>query len=121
MFAKRLKQERLKMGFTQKKLGEILGVTDAAVGMWENGKRIPDAQVLERLADLFDCSVDFLLGRTDIRKPGHFDDLDPETVKILNRARKLTPKAREQLKDAIKWVLELDARERELEKFRKEE
>ena len=56
---KRLRKEK---ELTQEKLAEILGVTVGAVSKWENGNNTPDIMMLAALADLFDVSIDALLG-----------------------------------------------------------
>lgn len=61
MFAQRLRELREKREITHRESGRI--ITDAAVGVWETGKRIPDSATLQRLADFFAVSVDYLLGR----------------------------------------------------------
>lgn len=119
MFAKRLKQERELKGITQKELGALLGVTDRAVGLWEIGKRIPNTDMLKKLADLFDCTVDYLLGKTNERKPYSDTDLDPEKAEILNRAKDLSPEAWEQFKRAVEWVFEIDKDRKEVERLKK--
>jgi len=72
--AKKLQALRKNKGFTQKKLGSILNVTDAAVGMWEQARRLPDPETLAHLADIFDVSVDFLLGRIAFKERYHPDE-----------------------------------------------
>lgn len=67
MFGERLKQLRTEKGLFQKELAKILGVSAGAIGMYENGKRTPDFEILNKIADYFNVSVDYLLGRTDIR------------------------------------------------------
>lgn len=47
-------------------LGQYLGVTDEAVRLLEKGKRSPSFEVLCALADYFDVSLDYLVGRSDI-------------------------------------------------------
>lgn len=51
-------------GWTQEQLAEHVGVSSAAVSKWERSITIPEIEVLCRLAELFDLSVDELLGRT---------------------------------------------------------
>ena len=46
-----------------KELGAFLGVTESAVSFYESGKRQPDYNTLMKIADYFDVSVDYLLGR----------------------------------------------------------
>ena len=68
-FAERLKQLRLQHGLTQKELAKVMGVSSSAVGMWEIGRNEPDYKTLKRLADFFDVSIDYLLGKTDDPTP----------------------------------------------------
>lgn len=53
---------RKERGLTQEQLAEALGVTASAVYKWEAGRSIPDLRLIVGLADLFDTSVDVLLG-----------------------------------------------------------
>ena len=46
-------------------LGNFLGLTDEAVRLLERGKRSPSFEVLCSLADYFDVSLDYLVGRSD--------------------------------------------------------
>ncbi len=65
MLAKRLRTLRKNMDITQNELAKKLQITQQAIGYYETGKRQPDYASLEKLADFFDCSIDYLLGRTD--------------------------------------------------------
>ena len=56
-------QHRKKLGLTQDKLAELLGVTAQAVSKWENDQSCPDITMLPQLADIFSISIDALLGR----------------------------------------------------------
>ena len=42
-----------------------MGVEPATITNWEKGNRFPKDDVLIKIADYFDCSLDYLLGRTD--------------------------------------------------------
>lgn len=54
---------RYKKGWTQTDLAEKLAVTKGAIALWETNKRNPPLEKLIALADIFDVSTDFLLGR----------------------------------------------------------
>ncbi len=56
---KRLRKER---SLTQEQLAEALGVTVGAVYKWENGRSVPEIGMLLQLADLFEVSLDALVG-----------------------------------------------------------
>jgi transcriptional regulator with XRE-family HTH domain len=62
MFSDRLKQLRTEYGITQAELARRLGISPSAVGMYEQGRREPDSELLGRLAGFFRVSTDDLLG-----------------------------------------------------------
>lgn len=61
----RLKSLRKENGYTQEDVAKKLGLTKSAYGYYEQGKTVPDAHTLSKLANIFDVSVDYLLGRTN--------------------------------------------------------
>lgn len=69
MFGTILKKLREEKNITQKDLSKYLGVSDRSVGYYETGQRTPPPDIIEKIADFFDVSVDYLLGRTTIRNP----------------------------------------------------
>ncbi len=60
--AKHIRAERRARGMTQEQLAEALGVTIGAVYKWESGQSVPELRLLIELAELFEVSVDALLG-----------------------------------------------------------
>lgn len=58
-----LKNLRKKAGITQMQLSEYMGVTQATLSGWENEKFEIDTASLKKIADYFNVSVDYLLGR----------------------------------------------------------
>lgn len=69
MFGIILKKLRTEKNITQKDLAKYLGVSDRSVGYYETGQRTPPPDIIEKIADYFNVSVDYLLGRTNIRNP----------------------------------------------------
>jgi transcriptional regulator with XRE-family HTH domain len=70
MFGKRLKQLRKENRWTQKELGEKINISDRVIGYYESSERFPsDETILNKIAEIFNVSVDYLLGRTDIKSP----------------------------------------------------
>ena len=59
----RLKQLRIKKNIKQQDLAKALNVTKQSVSNWENNKRLPDINTLIQLADFYNCSLDYLVGR----------------------------------------------------------
>lgn len=64
-FKKIFKELRIKFGYTQDSLAEALGLSRSTISMYENGNREPDFKTLERIADLFQVDLDYLLGRSN--------------------------------------------------------
>lgn len=67
MLGKRLKMLRAEKKITQEELGKVVNVTKVSISGYENGNRTPDTETLQKLADFFNVSTDYLLGRADIR------------------------------------------------------
>ena len=64
-FAKRLRIIRKKKGLTQKQLAVEVGASERGIQSYEIGERSPAFDQLITLADYFDVSIDYLVGRTD--------------------------------------------------------
>lgn len=67
MFSEILRLERKKLGLTQEQLAKKLNVSRSNVANWENGSNTATQEMLNNLANFFDCSTDYLLGRTNCR------------------------------------------------------
>lgn len=77
-----IKELREEEGLNQLELSKILNVHKGSISNWENNKRTPDADMLIKIADFFNCSVDYLLGNTKIRNKFEIPDLFNETDKL---------------------------------------
>lgn len=64
-FSARVKALRESKGLSQDALGKIIGVKRYSVYTYEKGRNYPDIPRLIALADYFDVTTDYLLGRTD--------------------------------------------------------
>lgn len=64
----RFKIARTRMGLTQSEVGKILNIVPSTISKWEAGVAIPDQAILTKVADLYQTSVDELLGRS-VRAP----------------------------------------------------
>ena len=63
-----IRSERARKKITQRELGTAIGVGATTVNSYECSKITPTAGKLVKLADFFGCTVDWLLGRTNVRK-----------------------------------------------------
>lgn len=66
--AERLRELRKERNLRQEHLAVALDIGMATYCRYEQGKREPTASVLCRMADYYDVTTDYLLGRSDIRK-----------------------------------------------------
>ncbi|MBU5333597.1 helix-turn-helix transcriptional regulator [Anaerocolumna aminovalerica] len=64
-FSTRLKDLRLSKNMTLEQLGKEIDSTKATIGNFENGNRKPSLDMLIKLADFFNVSIDYLVGRSD--------------------------------------------------------
>lgn len=64
-FSERLKELRVAKNLSRKQIAELIGVHDRSVAYWETGQRQCDFDMLIKLAELLDTSVDYLIGATD--------------------------------------------------------
>lgn len=64
MFSNVLQQLRKDARLTQDQIAEVLGVPKRTYGSWERNERQPDFEMLGKIADYFQVTTDYLLGRT---------------------------------------------------------
>ena len=89
-FGNRLKQLRIREGYTQQQLADRLGVTKSVVSYYELQERYPSPDVLIRLAHVFCVTTDFLLGleHKELIDLGGLSEEDIVTVKRMINALK---------------------------------
>ena len=86
MFGKRLAKLRNDKGFSQYELAERLGFSRGKLSNYEQGTRQPDYETLQHIADYFEVTTDYLLGRSDNPSPTN-DSYNPihEINKLLDK------------------------------------
>lgn len=68
MDIKRIRNLREDSDLTQTEIAQILNISQRAYSHYESGSRKLPLDILVALADYYDCSIDYLLGRTNKRK-----------------------------------------------------
>lgn len=76
MFPERLKDLRKEKGMTQIELATALGVSSGTVAMWETRKRKPIFEMFEKLTQVFDKRIDYILGTSDDPTPAKLNDME---------------------------------------------
>lgn len=96
----RIKELRLEKGLKQIDLCHMIKVSQAALSGYETGKYEPDNATLMQIAELFDVSTDYLLEKTNVKKPPTPEGMDGLTEKqkqLLEVMRQLTPERQDEL------------------------
>lgn len=88
-------------GISQKQLSDNIGASQGNISDWKKGRAAPTLDVLIRIADYLDVSVDYLLGRSEPAVP----TLDPESKEILDMYGSLTPEQQNSIKIAMQGLL----------------
>lgn len=94
-FGEILRKLREEENLSQVQLANILNITSQSLSQYELNKRIPDIEMIDNIASYFNVSIDFLIGRTNVRnytiettKDKTIDDIDnlsPESKEDLKR------------------------------------
>lgn len=97
-FGDRLKQLRKDFGLTQLDLSKKIGIVRSAISNYETNRTMPDPTTLNQLAQLFDVSTDYLLGRVDTySKNSCIPNNDSFSPKFTNKDEKDIAKKLEQI------------------------
>lgn len=102
----RIKELREEKGISQKELGKILNVAQNTISNWEKGSREPDTKALMKLAEILECTTDYLLGKSNIRTPietiaAHHDggEFTEEELNEIEKFKEFVRSKREQEKE----------------------
>ena len=108
-FGELLAELRQDKGLTQKQLGRVLSVSTGTISNYENGVHYPDLEKLVALADYFQVSTDYLLGRENSTRTVHISEAkelqDERIIRLIHRYSQL-PKDRQQALDLIMTDME---------------
>lgn len=103
-FGDNLKKIRQNCNLTQEELAKKINTSRSNIANYENNKNMPSIDVLSKLSEILDCSVDYLLGKTNERNPKETDPLG--LAKIGFNMKDYNPPSETQ-KQQIKGLLEV--------------
>ena len=110
MLSERLRYLRREKKMSQAALAEAIGVAQSSITSYERDERKPSYEVLCLLADYFNVSTDYLLGRTDV--PHMYShgtaDVKGTSWQIFSNTKDLSPENREQVERQIQGAMEDD-------------
>lgn len=87
---------------TQEDVANAIGVPRPTFANWEIDRGEPDLKMVHKLADFFNVTIDYLLGRTNEQHPLTFEDIPPEALQYFRRAKNLPEGAKKQFLEAWK-------------------
>lgn len=108
MFDNRLRLLREERGLTQKQVAEALKINPRTYASYENNEREPNSEILISISNLFDISVDYLLGLDDARVFKHEvvqkvpEQLSTAEMDLINAYRTLSCQGKEFLQTMLK-------------------
>lgn len=117
MISTRLRELRKERGLTQQQVANILSISARGYTYYELGKNEPSISTLNKLCDLFECSLDYLVGREDdfgnisIKNPTA--ELTAEEQNLIKDYRALTPALQRMLQATLQTWLGSDANKKE--------
>ncbi len=98
----KIRELRKAQGLSLKRLGEILGVAESTMSLYENGKRQPDYETLKKIATHFNVSTDYLLGK-DEPTTVH-EQLSGEQFALYGEVKDLTDEEARKVMEFIKFT-----------------
>ena len=109
-FKGNLKELRNEKNLTQKELANYLNMSKNVICEWEKGRSEPSIENLKKLSIIFDCSIDFLLGKTDddFGTSYSLPVMDKETQELLKIFEILNQRQRELLLAYAEGMLEFE-------------
>jgi len=93
----RLAELRMGRHMSQQEFSKILNVAQNTISQWENGKRNMDTEILVKLADYFQVTTDYLLGRSEVSCPDKTFRLSSAEELMIKKYRTLPAISRETL------------------------
>ena len=100
----RIRELRKAKKVTMKELGNMIGVAESTMSLYETGKRKPDPETLSRLADYFNVSVDYLLGRDEGQSQTSPSPADRQRRDVEAMLRAMSDADLEKVYDYVRFV-----------------
>lgn len=107
ILGKRIELERVRMGLNQIELAKKLHLSSSAsISQYESGERTPSDDIKLKMTEIFGCTLDYLMGKSNIRNP---ETIDTDKINIGLSTKDYNPPTEEQQKkieEFAKFVLQ---------------
>lgn len=101
-FSQIIKKLRKEKGLTQQEVADIVGITATGVSYWESGNAVPNTETLNKLANYFGVTVNYLLGVKD-----KIEEDNSRTAILFRKAEQVDPKEKEKLLDILDSTIDI--------------
>lgn len=109
-FKDNLRELRKEQNLTQKAVSEKLGIPEPTYGAYEQGRTEPPIDLIIKLANIFECSVDYLLGRaSELDVVNIQTDLTEQQKELLQNFDKLNTEGKARLMGYLLALLSMPA------------
>ncbi len=105
MNGNRIRELREAKGMTQLRLSLELEVTQETISAYETGKHLASVKTLMKMSEIFNASMDYIMGLSDIRKPMKATNLNNDEVVVVETFRKLNYTQREKALSYMEGLL----------------
>ncbi|MBP3701395.1 MAG: helix-turn-helix transcriptional regulator [Lachnospiraceae bacterium] len=102
LFSNRLRKLRQRFGYSQASLAEELSISRMAYTQYESGHREPPLETIVHLAQMYDVSLDYLLGRSNLSR---LPQLSPQESYLLSQLDRLAEERREHVFQVLQQEL----------------
>ena len=117
-FGNILKKLRQDYDFTQEDLAKKINTSRSNIANYENDKNMPSIDVLNKLSEIFNCSIDYLLGKSDVRNTSTIDFSKDELHISLSAEDKgyISEDVKKAIENYAKFVIEEEKKKEEKNK-----
>lgn len=109
----RLKELRIERGLLQSDIAKIIDKSERTVGFYETEERDMGTETLSKLSDFFNVSIDYILGKSDIRNP---EEVNTDKINIGLSKKDYNPPTKEQqekIEEYARFVLKDNLKKKE--------
>lgn len=104
---KRLRYIRDRKGFSQKFVAEKLEIKSNTLSGYESGRRVPDPEMLSKIADIYEVTTDYLIGRSNQPKLMESGEIQKKSniEEALKKIESLPIDKQNEIEDYIDFIL----------------
>ncbi len=113
ILGKRIELERNNLGLSQIELAKRLNLSSSAsISQYESGERTPSDDIKLKMTEIFNCSLDYLMGKSDIKNQ-HKLNIDEEDIAFASSVKPLNETNKMIIKNTIEALLAKQEKDKE--------